>query len=595
MIFQHRGTTTTDRHDSHRRQNDDNAVSYMTWILPVSATGAALLAYSWYKTLQRQKSQLPFSDIPYHLPNPHWLYGHLNLLATIVQGQHTIAVAHAGGKPRVSTLWIFSRPTFTTVDAALMNRIMKSCSTRIGSNHQYKHFTKLFGNYTILLQNGALWRSSRALAHRVFNKTSVGELQKAITEASRRVGQTLQHEIDCCSCAVVYDDHSTKTTTPPSLLQMDGVLVARLASLHVFGLAGLGHDFGCTANGRFHESEIFAQTVFLQTELTRRCFHERWNVFAQLYWLPCPSNWKHYQTRRKLKQKMREIFVERGLQQEERQQGTQTLGQSTTKFVESLISGFRVVHDMDQDVLSDWMVTILFGGYDTSSLTLAYTFYLLSKYPYIQESCAEEAQRVLDGEVLNSEDFSPEVHLPYTWACVFEALRLFPPATITTRSLEKPFVFELDGKSVTLPAHSRILASTYWINHSEENFPRPEEFLPERWCQRRRRIKLPTANSSVWEQRTIDNDVGGEIPCGNHQFNMAFSSGGRNCVGQALALRMVPTILAMILRDVKMDLQDPDYEIQLIRYGANAAPKGGIPMTFTRRSIENRAANNGLG
>jgi cytochrome P450 len=50
--------------------------------------------------------------------------------------------------------------------------------------------------------------------------------------------------------------------------------------------------------------------------------------------------------------------------------------------------------------------------------------------------------------------------------------------------------------------------------------------------------------------------------------HVAFSAGARNCVGQPLAIRMIPTIAAVLLRSFNFELQDPDhFKLRLKRVG----------------------------
>jgi cytochrome P450 len=66
--------------------------------------------------------------------------------------------------------------------------------------------------------------------------------------------------------------------------------------------------------------------------------------------------------------------------------------------------------------------------------------------------------------------------------------------------------------------------------------------------------------------------------------HVAFSAGARNCVGQPLAIRMIPTIAAVLLRSFHFELQDPDhFKLRLKRVGTSVGPVAGIPIKITRR------------
>ena len=94
-------------------------------------------------------------------------------------------------------------------------------------------------------------------------------------------------------------------------------------------------------------------------------------------------------------------------------------------------------------------------------------------------------------------------------------------------------------------------------------------------------------SAGEWRKRVkgeqdVDDDACG-VSMGDRSANIAFSAGARNCVGQALAMRMVPMILATVLRSFEFCLCNPDYRLRLERYGASQVPKGGIPMVIKLR------------
>lgn len=227
---------------------------------------------------------------------------------------------------------------------------------------------------------------------------------------------------------------------------------------------------------------------------------------------------------------------------------------------------------MNDDDLADWLQSSLIGGFDTTGISLANTMYFLCKHPYWQNECKREAQRVLNhtGDENTNEGITD---FPLILACFYEAIRLFPPATITSRHLTRPFHFEMDGKKVVLEKDTRILCPFYWINRAERNFQRANEFLPARWAQ-----KKP---DGAWETRSPENDLGGDIRLVAEGLNLSFSAGARNCVGRGLAMRMAPTILGAMLLNVEFELADKSYEVSLERCGGNAVLKGGVPLRVT--------------
>jgi cytochrome P450 len=504
--------------------------------------------------MQRKKkrmNELPFADIPYTVPNPHWLIGHLHLFgASVIDGQRRLLVDYAGGDKFVSTCYMLNIPTFTTLDAGLMNRILLSTYERRGGSQHRRHFRKMFGEKTILMMNREEWKENRARIHRALHAYDLAQLQRLLTTAAVRVEDCLCHEV---------------SLSPDRSLQLDALKFCRMASLDVFGLACMGHDFGCTKGLRLSEAPLLQRTLFLQEELTRRCFEERFSVFAQLYWLPSQTNRRHARDRQQFTRELYQIIKERRMHP--------PADDEPRLFIDTILD--QVAAEDDDEELADFLKTVMIGGFDTTAIALCSTLYLLSKHPNYQRLCREEIRRVCDGvEEGKVPGFDSITDLPLTTACFFEALRLYPPATMTARSLVRPFHFELDGRQITLKEGTRIASPFYWINRFEHNFSRPHVFLPERWVQRKK-------GDGEWEKRTPTNDLGGDIPRGKESFNISFSAGARNCVGRSISMRMGPTMLALLLRKLDFELADSTYEIELERCGGNATPKGGVPLRVT--------------
>ena len=151
---------------------------------------------------------------------------------------------------------------------------------------------------------------------------------------------------------------------------------------------------------------------------------------------------------------------------------------------------------------------------DTTSVTLTFALYLLAQNPEMQEYCVEEIRSV--GKIENVEE------LIYCKAAILEALRLYPAAVRTNRSLTKPI--ELSGGFVA-PEGTRINIPIWNIHRDEKNFPHPEDFRPDRWAKR-------DDSKDCWVERDgedtdSDGDSTNAIPAGDKKAMLAFSAGGR--------------------------------------------------------------------
>eukprot|EP00978_Attheya_sp_CCMP212_P048260 scaffold494279_cov67-Attheya_sp.AAC.1 len=214
--------------------------------------------------------------------------------------------------------------------------------------------------------------------------------------------------------------------------------------------------------------------------------------------------------------------------------------------------------------LSDMLMVLIIAGFDTSSIIMTYALYSLAKCPEMERECLAEANKaLLDG----SETFSPE-QCPYIEAVVMETLRLYPSVPTNTRILERPLTLE----GHTFPAGTTVWIPIWGIQRDATNFPRPLEFIPERWVKRN--------NEKKWVKRDesdTDNDSSNSIPPANRSAFCAFSEGARTCSGRKLAVQEIVTLLAHLLKDLKFELT-PGYEMHSLINGPMQKPKDDLPM-----------------
>ena len=107
----------------------------------------------------------------------------------------------------------------------------------------------------------------------------------------------------------------------------------------------------------------------------------------------------------------------------------------------------------------------------------------------------------------------------YLRACIDEALRLSPPVPgCLWRQVLTGTVIEGHYN----PPGTWVGTCNYSINRNAEYWPRPHEFIPERW--------LPSS----------------ETPANKQAFH-SFQSGSRSCIGQPVAIREMMMTFAMVL------------------------------------------------
>ncbi|MEZ0283373.1 cytochrome P450 [Methyloceanibacter sp.] len=205
---------------------------------------------------------------------------------------------------------------------------------------------------------------------------------------------------------------------------------------------------------------------------------------------------------------------------------------------------------MSDRQLRDEAMTLYLAGHETTALTLAWSWYLLSQHRRVEEKLVSEWQRVLRGVAPTAQHLQ---RLPYTAAVIAESMRLFPPVYVIGR--EATTELELGGYRVK-PGYTVLMSQ--WVNHRDQIFfPDPEEFRPERW----------------------QDGLAKRLPKFAY---FPFGGGQRICVGSTFALIEATIILAAVGQHYQFTV-DPDAVID-IKPQITLLPANGIPATLECRS-----------
>ena len=177
---------------------------------------------------------------------------------------------------------------------------------------------------------------------------------------------------------------------------------------------------------------------------------------------------------------------------------------------------------LDDEEIREQVDTFLFRGHDTTASALQWTLYYLSKHRDLQEKCRSEVLNVLSRDT-NGSDAGKLSHeslgeLPYLTQFIKESLRIASPVPFIGREAGE----EMSVDGYTLPVGCMVELSLYDLHMTDEYWPEPEKFNPDRFTQ--------------------------ECSKGRHPYSFVpFSAGPRNCIGQAMAMDELKTSTALIL------------------------------------------------
>ena len=176
----------------------------------------------------------------------------------------------------------------------------------------------------------------------------------------------------------------------------------------------------------------------------------------------------------------------------------------------------------------------LFAGNDTTSSSIVYVYHLLSKHPDTLAKLRQEHEEVFGNDPSHAAFLLKEKpavlnQCKYTLAVIKETLRLYSPAA--TMRAGRPGISVTDRHGNTYPMDHVGATILHPAVHSNPRvWPRPDEFLPERFLVESDHELYPNSNAY-----------------------RPFEQGPRNCIGQTLVYNEMRIVMVMTARvfDIK--------------------------------------------
>ncbi|KAG2434390.1 hypothetical protein HYH02_012402 [Chlamydomonas schloesseri] len=235
----------------------------------------------------------------------------------------------------------------------------------------------------------------------------------------------------------------------------------------------------------------------------------------------------------------------------------------------------------DEQVAGQVQLFIL-AGYETTANALAFAVYCIATHPEAEAALLREVDEVLGGggpggggggQPLRLPAESDLPRLAYTEAVVNEALRLFPPAHLTSRLVPTTAAGgePLTVGGYTIPPGTPVFLPMYIAHRDPAVWPRAEEFVPERF--------LPSAGPLY---QSLQPHAGPAAAAGpqqqQHSAHAPFGYGSRMCIGYKFALQEAKVALATLYRTLTFRLEPGQQPIK-IEASATMSPRGGLRVT----------------
>ncbi|KAK3379186.1 cytochrome P450 [Lasiosphaeria ovina] len=222
---------------------------------------------------------------------------------------------------------------------------------------------------------------------------------------------------------------------------------------------------------------------------------------------------------------------------------------------------------------------IFFAGHDTTATTLCYAVYMLSKHPAALAAVRAEHTAVLGADPAAAETriaANPTLlnSLPYTAAVIKETTRLFPAVGGSVRAGQPDF-WLVDAKTgQRMPTeHWALFSDHHTTHHRESLWPRPLDFIPERFLVR-------------------DGDEANPLRPHKNAYR-PFELGPRGCIGLELVQLELKAILALTAREMDFEGAFTPGSPEVLGHHAYhvgdivAHPKDGMPMRVKLRKAGN--------
>ena len=204
----------------------------------------------------------------------------------------------------------------------------------------------------------------------------------------------------------------------------------------------------------------------------------------------------------------------------------------------------------ETEEMIDQVAIFFLAGHETSAAALAWSLYLLARYPDWQDKLAHEAQTVMEPEKIY---FSSVSKLRHSRSVFRESMRLYPPVPMYVREAACPERFR--GREVK--PGSQVILSPWHLHRHERLWDRPDEFDPGRF----------------------------DTPNGKDCLRSAyipFSAGPRVCPGSGFAMVEGPLLLSMLVRAFRFELVEGDTPVPVAQLTVRSA--NGIRLRLTPRT-----------
>ncbi|ROW06390.1 hypothetical protein VMCG_04288 [Cytospora schulzeri] len=486
------------------------------------------------------------------LPHSFWL-GHLEILGKIQakypadMNAQNMPLVIAQEYPEIAShgllyvdSWPFSWPMLAVFHPDIMAQFTQD--TPLPKHPLLHHeFMPFNGCNDLVCQNGQTWKTWRSVFNPGFSAKNLMALIPAFLE-----------EIQ------IFRDWLEVIAKEGNVVQLEPKAMRTTAD--IIGRAAVGERLSCHKGDNIFFESLKDSIGWLITDNTPRSILKSMHPLRRL---------KLWRNNRNMRNYLKPI-IERGLLEYAQNKGASSGPQTIMSLaIKSYVNEVQSASDKSEatgidpsfmDMAISQLKMFMMAGHDTTASTLCFAYHLLNKNPDTLEAIRAEHDEVLGRDATAAKDAivaNPQLlnRLPYTSAVIKETLRMFPPVGAVRQSPDDFFLTHPDT-GIRYPTKGMLIFGCSIAEQRNEQFwPRPHEFVPERWFAKEGEPLYVRKNSF-----------------------RPFELGPRNCIGQELAQMELRAILALTIRefDIQSVWNDDDPEL----FG-DKAYQGFLPREIT--------------
>ncbi|XP_050429236.1 cytochrome P450 4C1-like isoform X2 [Adelges cooleyi] len=298
-----------------------------------------------------------------------------------------------------------------------------------------------------------------------------------------------------------------------------------MATMEMIGRTALGVKFDAQKNA----NHVFIENLHVVQKVWEYRFTHPWFLRTSLFHLSSFKR-KHDVSQRKIYDFTKDLIEKKHaeLKSNVNNQGEhneESIGFKPKSLIEILLENG---HLMSFNQIRDEIITVMFGGQDTTAMANACTIFMLAHHQDIQNKVFEELWSILSsGDSDRQLSYDDLQSMDYLECVIKETLRLFCIVPFLTKDIEKEVVIG----DYSIPAGSTLAIFTAHLHLNPQIYPEPEKFNPDNF--------LPEASRN------------------RHPYSfIPFSAGYRNCIGIKYAMLQMKTTISTLVRSYRFHPSD---------------------------------------